>query len=194
MDVVRPIQPGTFTPTRSPLMNIRRFLCALSVFACLTLLTSATWAIDVSDDSYAAIAFAPSTGNFRYAYNYGSRYSAEQAALRGMPEKDAKIVCWVNRGFCALAIGDDGSYGTGWTFGDDATNTEAMDTALRNCREHTKTARIVLCLVSDGQYIYEPKPTAVFTPVETPKPSNYVPDGFPPLFPPIPSPGPILVP
>lgn len=176
-------------------VNIRRLLCA-SVFACLAVLTSAVWAIDVSDDSYAAIAFAPSTGNYRYAYNYGSRYSAEQAALRGMTEKDAKIVCWVNRGFCALAIGDDGSYGTGWEYGDDATNTDAMDTALRNCREHAKTARIAVCLVSDGQYIYEPKPKPVFvpTPIETPKPTNYHPDGFPPLFPPIPTPEPVLVP
>lgn len=151
-------------------MNLRRFLCVASVFAGLTAFTSSTQAIDVSEDSYAAIAYAPSTGNYRYSYNYGSRYSAEQAALRGLTEKDAKIVCWVNRGFCALALGDDvGCYGTGWTYGDDASNTEAMDTALTNCREHTKGARIVLCLVSDGQYIYHPKPVTRVPPAETAK-------------------------
>jgi hypothetical protein len=149
-------------------MNIRRFLCTATAFACFALVSTASWALDVSEWSYAAIAYAPSTGNFRYSYNYGSRYSAEQAALRGMSEKDAKIVCWVNRGFCALALGDDvGAYGTGWEYGDDASNTEAMDTALRNCRERTKGARIAICLVSDGQYIYEPKPPKVTTPVET---------------------------
>lgn len=147
-------------------MNIRRFLCLAGTFTCLTLLSTAAWALDVSEWSYAAIAYAPSTGNYRYSYNYGSRYAAEQAALRGMTEKDAKIVCWVNRGFAALALGDDvGAYGTGWEWGDEATNTAAMETALANCRENTKGARIVLCLVSDGQYIYHPKPVVRQTPI-----------------------------
>jgi hypothetical protein len=170
-------------------MNIRRFLCVASVFALFTTLASAAWAIDVSEDSYAAVAYAPSTGNFRYAYNHGSRHSAEQAALSRLTEKDAKIVCWVNRGFCALAVGDEpGSYGTGWTFGDDAGSREAMDTALRNCRERTKGARVVLCLVSDGQYIFELKPIARFLPIETtPSPS------FAPLLPPIFNPEPSAV-
>ncbi len=169
--------------------NIRRFLCVASVFACLTAtLSSAVWAIDVSEASYAAIAYAPSTGNYRYSYNHGSRHSAEQAALRGLTEKDAKIVCWVNRGFCALALGDEvGSYGTGWTFGDDASNTEAKETALRNCRERTTGARIVLCLVSDGQYIYKPQPLPGFLPVETTQPAPSLAPLLPPIFNPEPS-------
>ena len=170
-------------------MNFRRFLCVASVLACLITLSSAGWAIDVSNGSYAAVAYAPSTGNFRYSYNHGSRQSAEQAALRGLTETDAKIVCWINRGFCALALGDElGRYGTGWTFGDDAGNAEAMETALRNCRERTTGARVVLCLVSDGQYIYEPKPTRLL-PVETTLPSP----SFTPLLPPIFNPEPSAV-
>ncbi|QDU25645.1 hypothetical protein ETAA8_07150 [Anatilimnocola aggregata] len=164
-------------------MNVRRFLCVASVFACLICLSSTVSAIDVSNTSYAAVAYAPSTGNYRYAYNYGSRFSAEQAALRQMTEKDAKIVCWVNRGFCALALGDEaGSYGTGWTFGDEAGNAEAMETALKNCRERTKGARIVLCLVSDGQYIYEPRPIPRFRPIETTPPSPSLVPLLPPFL------------
>ncbi|WP_254513917.1 DUF4189 domain-containing protein [Anatilimnocola floriformis] len=165
-------------------MNLRHMFCVASVFVCLAALCSTVWGLDVSDDSYAAVAYAPSTGNFSYSYNHGSRASAEQAALRRLTEKDAKIVCWVNRGFCALAIGDEvGRYGTGWTFGDDASNTEAMETALRNCRERTKGARIAICLVSDGQYIYEPKPIPRVLPVTNPEPSASLFPSFPFLNP-----------
>ena len=139
-------------------MNVRRFLCFAGTFVCLTLLSTAAWAIDVGEWTHAAIAYAPSTGKFRYSYNYFSFDDAEQAALQGMTEKDAKIVASVNRGFCALAIGDDwGAYGSGYQNGDGATAAGAMDRALRNCRDVTKGARIAICLVSDGQFIHQPK-------------------------------------
>ena len=72
-------------------MNFRRFLCVATVFACLATLAPVVRAIDVSEWSYAAIAYAPSTGNYRYSYNYGSRAAAEQAALRGMIDNHATI-------------------------------------------------------------------------------------------------------
>ena len=52
-----------------------------------------------------------------------SRSSAERAALKKCDADDARIVCWVNNGFCALAVSEDGSgWGTGWSYGDGATN------------------------------------------------------------------------
>jgi hypothetical protein len=114
--------------------------------------------ISIDEDSYAAVAYSPSTGDFRYAYGYGDRDDAEQAALEGFHAKDARIVCWVNNGFCALALGDDKSaWGVGYEYGDAASNTEAMGTAMEECRKRTKGAHIVLCLSSDGQYIYKPQ-------------------------------------
>ncbi len=167
-------------------MNIRRLLCVASVLTCLTVLAPAAWAISVSSYSYAAIAYSPSTGKYRYSYNYGSRWSAEQAALSLMTEDDAKIVCWVNHGFCALAVGDDqGCYGTGWTYGGGAGNREAMDRALENCRQRTTGARVVLCLVSDGQYIYEfkpAKPDPTYSPVDAAPPAPTA-SGFAPATP-----------
>ena len=137
-------------------MNIRRFLCLAGTFVGLTLISTAAWAVDPGKWSYAAIAFAPSTGNFRYSYNYLSQEDAEWGALSGMKEKDAKIVTWVNRGYCALALGDDlSAYGSGYQNGDGASNHGAMDNALRNCRDVTKNAKVVLCLLSDGSYIYQ---------------------------------------
>ncbi len=112
--------------------------------------------LDVDSSSYAAVAYSPSTGDYGYSYNYGSRWSAEKAALERCDAPDARIVGWVNRGFFALALGDDKScWGTGWSYGDDATNTEAITRALAECRKRTTGARLVLCLVSDGQYIVE---------------------------------------
>jgi len=110
--------------------------------------------LHVSSDSYAAIAYSPETGFFGYSYNDGSRWAAEKAALKRCQGSDARIVCWVNRGFCVLALGDDKScWGAGWSYGDGASNTEAINRALTECRRRTTGARLILCLVSDGQYV-----------------------------------------
>jgi len=118
----------------------------------------ATDYIDIDEDSYAAIAYSPSSGEFHFAYNYGSRSAAEKAALARCKESDAKIVCWVNNGFCALALGDEvGKYGTGYRWGDGASTRGAAERALAECSKRTTGARIVLLLSSDGQVIQKEK-------------------------------------
>ena len=115
--------------------------------------------IDIDPDSVAAIAYSPSTGEFGYAYNYEDRESAEKAALKNCSPKDARIVCWVKSGFCASALGDDKSaWGTGYEYDNGSNNTDAMGTAVAECKKRTTGAHVVLCLSSDGQYIYKPKP------------------------------------
>lgn len=100
-------------------------------------------------DTYAAIAYSPSTGKYGYASNYGSRWAAETAALRNCAAKDAQIVTWVNNGFCALAVGDDVSaWGIGYSYGDGATNTYAKQRALLEAQKRTKNARVLLCVCS----------------------------------------------
>lgn len=100
-------------------------------------------------NTYAAIAYSPSTGHYGWANGRGSRFDAEQAALRNCQGSDARIVAWVNNGFCALAKGDDNSYGIGYSYGDGATNTYAMSRALLECRQQTtKNPRVVLCIRS----------------------------------------------
>ena len=51
-----------------------------------------------------------------------------------------------------------------------------------DCREYTKGARVVICLVSDGQYIYEPTliPRVLLA---MPIPTSPLAPEFPPLFP-----------
>jgi hypothetical protein len=102
-------------------------------------------------DTYAAIAYSKSTGNYGYAYNHGSRAAAEASALKYCKADDAFIVCWVNNGFCALALGDDReAYGYGYSFGDGATNTSAKNRALLEARRRTTNAHLVLCVCSEN--------------------------------------------
>jgi serine/threonine-protein kinase len=100
-------------------------------------------------DTYAAIAYSPSTGKIGYGYNYGSRWAAQTAALRNCPVADARIVTWVSNGWCALALGDDKStWGTGWSYGEGATNTYAKQRALAEAQKRTTGTRVVLCVCS----------------------------------------------
>jgi hypothetical protein len=103
-------------------------------------------------DTYAAIAYSPTTGKYGYAYNHGSRWAAQTAALRSCKADDARIVTWVHNGFCALALGDDVSaWGIGYSYGDGATNTYAKQRALHECSKRTNGAGIVVCICSVGR-------------------------------------------
>lgn len=138
---------------------MKSFPAAIVLFAALVagLVASQVQAegIYINSYSYAAVAYSPSTGEMHYSYNYGSRAAAERAALARCSASDAKIVCWVNDGFCALAIADDGSYNTGWSWGSGASNTDAIYYAREDFRKEGKNARIAICLSSDGQSVYK---------------------------------------
>jgi tetratricopeptide (TPR) repeat protein len=138
----------------------------LRLAAVLLVVCGMAWAskanadIDIDPDSYAAIAYSPSTGEYHYAYGFEDREGAQNAALGIMTSKDARIVGWVNRGFLALALGDDKSaWGTGWVYGDNISTVDAKNTALAECQEKTKGAHIVLCLSSDGQFLVDARKT-----------------------------------
>ena len=124
--------------------------------ALMVLLTVFARAIDVSSDSYAAIAYSPSTGKFAYAYDLRSRKAAEKEALEKCGAPDATIACWVNRGFAALALGKDKScWGSGWKHGDRANTTDAKNMALEDCRNRTTGVYIAVYLSSDGKLLWD---------------------------------------
>ncbi|HEY4283275.1 MAG TPA: DUF4189 domain-containing protein [Chthoniobacterales bacterium] len=125
---------------------------------CVLMQVLSVLAIDVSNRTYAAIAYSPSTGNYGYAYDYKSRKGAEAAALEKCNELDAQIVCWINRGFCSLALGDDKSaWGVGWEYGNGAQSKKSENRALENCRKRTTGGYIAVNLSSDGQYLWDRK-------------------------------------
>jgi len=112
--------------------------------------------VQIRDGSYAAIAYSPSTKAFGYGYDYNSRSSAEQAALRNCPHADARVVTWVSGGFCALVESDDGSWGAAADWGVGSSNLRALDQARLEAEKHGKSHRVVLILSSDGSYIHRP--------------------------------------
>lgn len=125
-------------------------LQSLVLVLCLAAVTSARADVIYFDgDTYAAIAYSPSTGKYGWANGYGTRTGAESAALNNCKYSDARIVTWVHNGFCALALGDDKSrWGIGYSYGDGATNTYARNRAVEECRKRTSNAHAVLVICS----------------------------------------------
>ncbi len=145
---------------RSLMMKMVWMLLASTLVATVGLASAAqarTYVVD--PNSYAAIAYSPKTGEISYAYGYYSRGAAEREALRRCDADDARIVCWVNAGFCALAVGDDSEcWGIGYSYGNGGSTGEAKDNALTECRARTTGARVVVLLLSDGQLIHDVRP------------------------------------
>ena len=85
-----------------------------------------------------------------------------KAALVRARRRTHALSAGSTRGFLALALGDDKSaWGTGYTSGNGSGNRDAEDTAIEECKKRTTGAHIVLCLSSDGQHFYKPKPRSV---------------------------------
>ena len=119
-------------------------------------LARANKVITIDRNSYAAIAYSRSTGQYGYGYNYRSRRAAEKAALAKCNAPDAFIANWVNWGFAALALGNDKSVcGIGYVYGPSCKVSDAIDAAKKNCSEGTTGVYVVVVLSSDGQYILE---------------------------------------
>src|SRR3981189_1137450 len=113
-------------------------LLAMSLFAPATQAAGDDHSIEIGHNSYAAIAYSPATGKYAYAYDCRSRAAAEKAALEKCGADDATIACWINHGFCALALGSDKScWGAGWEYGNGANNQRAKEKALDDCRNRT---------------------------------------------------------
>jgi hypothetical protein len=123
-------------------------VASLSV-AGICALAARAHADDIDFSTYAAVAFSPSTGGYGYAWNCWSRGQAEQVALSHCTTDDTRIVGWVQGGWLVLAIGQDNStYGTGWEYGDGATNTVAVERAVDECHSRGQKIRTVICLCS----------------------------------------------
>jgi hypothetical protein len=114
--------------------------------------------LEISRSSYAAIAYSPATGKYAYACDYRSRSGAETAALKKCGADDAQIACWVNWGFCALALGNDKScWGVGWEYGGGSNNRRADAKAIEDCKTRTTGVHTAVIVSSDGQYVWDYK-------------------------------------
>ena len=64
---------------------------------------------------FGAIAYSPETGQWGYSYGFDCQEDSQNDALSRCNADDAQIAVWVENGWAALAVGDDGAWGWGWS-------------------------------------------------------------------------------
>jgi hypothetical protein len=114
--------------------------------ACVKFLaaTLMLFAVTVSAKAdYGAIAYSPETRSWGYSFGYGSRAEAENAAISRCKGADARIAVWVRNGWAALAVGDDGVRGWGWS---SSSLSDAKSMALQNAGRNST----IRCWVYSG--------------------------------------------
>ena len=101
----------------------------LSLLSALILLCAIALPQAALAGGYCAIAYSRSTGKWGDSYSYGSRASAERAALRNCGARGSFIAGWGHNQHIALAVGHGGA----WGFGVGASKDAAGRSALRHC-------------------------------------------------------------
>ena len=91
-----------------------------------------------ADDSYGAIAYSESTGNWGSSRGYDSRSSAEHEALRQCGENDCDAVSWFRNECGALATGDD----NGWGAASGDNRREAERQAISTCMDAADNCKL----------------------------------------------------
>ena len=86
---------------------------ALAFLAVLTIFASAGTA---SADSFGAIAYSPTTGAAGWSHDYNNRSDAENVARGGCDNRadDCRVAIWFKNGCGAVAVGNNGGWGSGW--------------------------------------------------------------------------------
>ncbi len=126
--------------------NVRLTALAL-VLAAVAAFSTAAPAHAAEGDTYAAIAYAPSTGSAGYAYNASSEAAAELDALLHCHGDDAQVVVTVQNGYAALAVAEDGSYGYAWG----STQAIAERLALSKCLDVGGVRPRILVSIYSGE-------------------------------------------
>jgi serine/threonine-protein kinase len=93
-------------------------------------------------DLYGSIAYSQQTRNYAWATDYNSQYEAENAAMQECYKRagDCKSALWFVNGCGALAVGDDGGWGSNW-----GTNfREAQNKAIQQCNGVSYNCQIVI--------------------------------------------------
>lgn len=92
-------------------------------------------------DSYAAIAFSPSTGQWGYGNGYSTRAAALQRARNECGASDARTF-WTKNAWIALAVSDQDPGGYGWAWA--STAAQARAKARNECLKRNPDARVVV--------------------------------------------------
>lgn len=112
---------------------------AMKVVALVAALVPAAVSAALAVDYFGAIAYAPSSRQHGYAYDFTSQSAAEQAALDECNKRSSgcQSAIWFRNACGALAVGD-GGWGASW--GEDQQLAEGK--SLQKCYEYTTGCKI----------------------------------------------------
>ena len=102
-------------------------------------------ALYAAGDTYAAVAFSPSTLRWGYGQNYPTKAEAIARARRECGRKDAKTN-WCRNSWIALAVSNQSRGGWGSAWGE--TEAAARSAALAECLSRNPDAHVVICIPS----------------------------------------------
>ena len=102
-------------------------------------------ALQAAEDTFAAIAFSPSTLRWGYGNGYSTKAEAIARARRECGESDAKTN-WCKNSWIALAVSNDSRGGWGSAWGE--SKAAARSAAIKECRSRNPDAHVVLCIPS----------------------------------------------
>lgn len=114
-------------------MNKNRLIAiTIALFSSITLISQAA----LAQTYFGAIAYSPSTGSDGFSYDYGTQRDAEmrahQECINSGGSADCKVVIWFRNACGALAVANDGTYGSGW--GSDKGIAETY--AIQTCNDY----------------------------------------------------------
>jgi hypothetical protein len=116
-------------------------VCALASLLVLTTVHLSPAKADDPGGKFAAIAYSEQSGRYGYAYGCTCLPDAQNNAVANCGAADAHVVVWVENGWVALAVGDNGAYGDAWSTSSVA---EAEAIALQNCSQYGGNAHIAV--------------------------------------------------
>jgi serine/threonine-protein kinase len=102
-------------------------------------------ALQAAEDTYAAIAYSPSTGRWGYGYGYPTKSEAIARARRECDRDDAKTT-WCKNAWIALALSKRSPGGWGSSWGETAAL--ARSKAKAECLSRNPDAYIARCVSS----------------------------------------------
>ncbi|MEY2488722.1 MAG: hypothetical protein QOC70_664 [Verrucomicrobiota bacterium] len=103
-------------------------------------------ALHAAGDTYAAVAFSPSTGRWGYGNGYPTKAEAIARARRECGRhRDAKTN-WCKNSWIALAVSNQSSGGWGSAWGE--TEAAARAAAMAECLSRNPDAHVVICVPS----------------------------------------------
>jgi len=91
-----------------------------------------------AQDMYGAIAYSSSTGRYGYSHDWGSRSEAEDYARSQCGRSDCAIKVWFKNACGALAVGQRGGLGWGWS----SSRGAAESVALNECQAKSSGCNI----------------------------------------------------